>query len=210
MKKLIYAFIFLLGSLGARAQTVAPFKAGDRVAFVGNSITDGGHYHSYIWYYYMTRFPNMRITCFNAGIGGDDINQIADRFDADVFTKQPNVLTLTWGMNDSGYFEWYKAGAQDFMDKRIDRAYLRYDTLEQKLKSKTNIRKIIILGSPYDDKSKFTKSNLYPGKSQAFAKIIDHQEAAAHKAGWSIVDFFHTMSAINQREQAKDSLFSLT
>ena len=86
------------------AQIIAPFKAGDRVAFVGNSITDGGHYHSYIWLYYMTRFPNMRITCFNAGIGGDAINNIADRFDDDVLAKKPNVLTLTWGMNDSGYF----------------------------------------------------------------------------------------------------------
>ena len=41
----------------AAAQTVAPFKDGDRAVFLGNSITDGGHYHSYIWLYYMTRFP---------------------------------------------------------------------------------------------------------------------------------------------------------
>ena len=33
----------------AAAQTVAPFKDGDRAVFLGNSITDGGHYHSYIW-----------------------------------------------------------------------------------------------------------------------------------------------------------------
>ena len=30
----------------AAAQTVAPFKDGDRAVFLGNSITDGGHYHS--------------------------------------------------------------------------------------------------------------------------------------------------------------------
>ncbi|MES2810323.1 MAG: hypothetical protein V4619_16940, partial [Bacteroidota bacterium] len=68
----------------AWAQKIAPFKAGDRIAFVGNSITDGGHYHSYIWLYYMTRFPNMRITCFNAGIGGDVVGQINNRFEEDV------------------------------------------------------------------------------------------------------------------------------
>lgn len=43
----------------AFAQTVKPFKEGDRAVFLGNSITDGGRYHSFIWLYYMTRFPNI-------------------------------------------------------------------------------------------------------------------------------------------------------
>lgn len=197
-------------SLLANAQKIAPFKAGDRVAFVGNSITDGGHYHSYIWLYYMTHFPNARITCFNVGIGGDAINQIYDRFDDDVFSKKPNILTLTWGMNDSGYFEWYRKDAQDFMDKRIEGSYKYYGMLEDKLKQRADIKKIFILGSPYDFASKFNKQNLYPGKVQAFSKIIDFQEAAAKNNGYGYVDFFHPMTAINQREQAKDSTFSLT
>jgi len=82
------AAVFCLGSsLTLEAQTAAPFKNGDRVAFVGNSITDGGHFHSYVWLYYMTHFPDMRISCFNVGIGGDVAKQIARRFDTDVLTK---------------------------------------------------------------------------------------------------------------------------
>ncbi|BAU52929.1 SGNH/GDSL hydrolase family protein [Mucilaginibacter gotjawali] len=210
MKKL---FIILLGSLfltNTYAQKAAPFRAGDRIAFVGNSITDGGHYHSYIWLYYMTHFPNMRITCFNAGIGGDAVNQIFDRFDDDVFGKKPNVLTLTWGMNDSGYFEWYRPDGQVIMDKRIDGSYKYYGMLEDKLKNRPDIKKIIILGSPYDETTKSNPKNLYPKKSIAFGKIIDFQAASAKKNGWDMVDFFHPMLAIEQREQAKDSLFSLT
>lgn len=194
----------------ARAQTVQPFKAGDRVAFVGNSITDGGHYHSYIWLYYMTHFPDARITCFNAGIGGDAVSHIYDRFDADVLTKKPNVLTLTWGMNDSGYFEWLRKDAQDFMDKRLEQTFKTYGLLEDKLKQRPNIRKIIILGTPYDETTKSNPKNLYPKKSVQFSKIIDFQAEAAKKNGWSIVDFYHPVTAINLREQAKDSLFSLT
>lgn len=64
-------FLFLFLPLSGVAQQVAPFRSGDRVAFVGNSITDGGHYHSYIWLYYMTRFPEMRMQMFNCGVGGD-------------------------------------------------------------------------------------------------------------------------------------------
>jgi len=211
MKKL---FTILLGSVSVLtnvyAQKIAPFHAGDRVAFVGNSITDGGHYHSYIWLYYMTHFPNMRITCFNAGIGGDAIDQIYNRFDDDVFRKNPTVLTLTWGMNDSGYFEWYRPDGQAFMDKRIEGSFKYYGMLEDKLKTRPDIKKIIILGSPYDETTKSNPKNLYPKKSIAFAKIIDFQAAAAKKNGWDVVDFFHPMLAIDQREQAKDSLFSLT
>jgi hypothetical protein len=56
MNKKFYTFFTLILSFGiAHAQQIKPFKAGDRVAFTGNSITDGGHYHSYVWLYYMTR-----------------------------------------------------------------------------------------------------------------------------------------------------------
>ena len=48
----------------AFAQTVKPFKEGERAVFLGNSITDGGHYHSYIWLYYMTRFSGYAYPCF--------------------------------------------------------------------------------------------------------------------------------------------------
>lgn len=55
-----------------QAQTTIPrFEEGERVVFVGNSITHGGHYHSFIWLYYMTRFPDKPITIMMAGIGGE-------------------------------------------------------------------------------------------------------------------------------------------
>ncbi|RWY50862.1 SGNH/GDSL hydrolase family protein [Mucilaginibacter gilvus] len=195
---------------GVSAQTVAPFKAGDRVAFVGNSITDGGHYHSYIWLYYMTHFPNRRMQFFNVGIGGDAIGQMADRFDADGLSKKPTVLTLTWGMNDTGYFEWYRKDGQEFIENRLAGNYKIYAALEDKLKKHTEIRKILILGSPYDETSKFTTKNIYPGKAAAFSKVIDYQKASAEKNNWGYVDFYHPMDVINKREQLKDTSFSLT
>src|SRR4051812_24201227 len=210
MKKTCLLVLAACMAFYANAQKITPFKAGDRVAFVGNSITDGGHYHSYIWLYYMTHYPNARIMCYNVGIGGDAVNQIYDRFDDDVLSKKPNILTLTWGMNDSGYFEWYRADAKDVMDKKIRNSYKYYGMLEEKLKQHADIKKIYILGSPYDETTKFTTKNLYPGKRAAFSGIIDFQEQAAKKNGYSYVDFFHPMAAINLREQAKDSTFSLT
>ena len=75
MKKfIIVAICLLMGINGMQSQSIPVFKEGERVAFVGNSITCGGHYHSYIWLYYMTHFPNRRIDVFNEGVGGDVAN----------------------------------------------------------------------------------------------------------------------------------------
>lgn len=209
-KKLLLLFL-AAGALKAGAQQQpAPFQKGDRVVFVGNSITDGGHYHSYIWLYYMTHFPEKRITVLNAGIGGDVIGQILDRFDADVLSKKPTVLTLTWGMNDTGYFEWYRSDGKDTMQAKIQRSYDNYTKVEAILQKRTDIRKILIGGSPYDESSTFNKQNIFPHKAEALGEVVDHQQASARKNGWGWVDFYHPMRTMNQQMQAKDSTFSLT
>ena len=69
MKKIILlALLSVLIMRTAQAQELKPFKDGDRVAFLGNSITEAGFYESYIWLYYMTRFPDMKIRIMNGGI----------------------------------------------------------------------------------------------------------------------------------------------
>lgn len=90
MKKFIIVAIYLLmGINGMQSQSIPVFKEGERVAFVGNSITCGGHYHSYIWLYYMTHFPNRRIDVFNEGVGGDVAKQMSQRLDK-VFEHNPH------------------------------------------------------------------------------------------------------------------------
>jgi lysophospholipase L1-like esterase len=209
-KKILTLITAIATAFQVSAQQATPFKSGDRVVFVGNSITDGGHYHSYIWLYYMTRFPERRITCINAGIGGDVVSQIYDRFDTDVFTKKPTVLTLTWGMNDTGYFEWYRKDAKDTVDRKLQQSFKYYKMLEAKLKQRADIRKIIIGGSPYDETTKFSTKNYYPHKSEALERVVDFQHNAAKENGWPFIDFYHPMQQINQTLQQKDSTFSLT
>src|SRR2546430_15486764 len=113
-KKVFIAVLVLLGCLNRSAgqvQPLTPFQAGERVVFVGNSITEQGYYESYIWLYYMLHFPGRRITVYNAGIGGDRAKNILARFDDDVLAKKATTICLTFGMNDSGYFEFLAANA---------------------------------------------------------------------------------------------------
>ena len=209
MKKFFLSCLIVTSSLYLKAQSVAPFKAGDRVVFIGNSITDGGHYHSYIWLYYMTHFPTQKMMMYNAGIGGDVVEQMYRRLDYDVFPHKPTVVTLTFGMNDSGYYDFYKKEADSIAAARVAESYTNYQKIETVFKQHPEIKKILLSTSPYDETSKFTKNNIFPGKSKAMLKIADFQEASAKKNGWAFIDFNRNMTAINLREQAKDSTFTL-
>ena len=209
MKKLtILTFAaFFMGSVSF-AQQVAPFKAGDRVAFVGNSITDGGHYHSYIWLYYMTRFPMARMWMANCGIGGDTAENILARLDGDVFAKRPNVITLTFGMNDSGYFEYNGDNPEAFGNKQVAKSRENFLKIERRLKELPDTRMVMIGTSPYDQTSTFN-DNIFKNKNDYMQRIIAFQDSAAQANGWEMVDFNQPMVDINAREQAKDPKFTL-
>lgn len=204
----IILLLMLFVAVRSMAQTVAPFKKGDRVVFVGNSITDGGHYHSYIWLYYMTRFPDQRLDMFNAGIGGDVAEQIYRRFDGDVLDKKPTVVTLTFGMNDTKYFEFNSKDADEIAKKSVATSYASYKKIEEKLKALPAVRKVLIVSSPYDETVKLP-NNYFPKKSLAMLEVAKFQEEAAKKNNWGFVDFNRPMTAINTKGQQTDSLFTI-
>ena len=135
--------------------TIPRFEEGERVVFVGNSITHGGHYHSFIWLYYMTRFPDKPITIMNAGIGGESAWDMKDRLDYDVFNRKPTYVTLTFGMNDTGYDIYMKDDAKELSEQRIAKSLESYREIEERLLAKNKIKKVLIGGSPYDETSRF-------------------------------------------------------
>jgi len=198
-----------LGATQLQAQTLSPFKKGDRVAFVGNSITEGGYYGSNIWLYYMTRFPEQRITVLNAGIGGDVVGQMNARFEDDVLPKKPNVVVLTFGMNDTGYIEYNQAAADEFAKKKVQQSYDDFLLLQTKLKAQPSITPVIMSSAPYDETMK-NKNNYYKDKSKAMEQITAFQQVEAKKNGWAYVDLFHPMTEINVREQKTKPEFTIT
>lgn len=208
MKK-TFAFLLSLLVLGTANAQLTPFNAGDKVAFIGNSITEQGYYESYIWLYYMLHYPKRRITIFNKGIGGDRAKDMYLRFDDDVLPADPNVISLTFGMNDSGYFEFLLANADSSAKAHLAESHLYFDSLQAKLKKLPNVKKIIIIGSPFDATAK-VKGRVFPGKIEVMEQIAGFQTAAAEENHWGLVDFMHPMTEIDLREQKKDSTFTLT
>lgn len=210
MKKMILcAALACALTTGAKAQTIQPFRDGDRVVFLGNSITDGGHYHSYIWLYYMTRFPYMDLRVMNAGIGGETAGDMYKRLDGDVFSKRSTVLNVTFGMNDTGYAEYNEPGAAEFGERRYRECYANYEKMEQRLQGLDSVRIVLLGGAPYDETARIENPALR-GKNGVLQRVVDFQHSSAEKNGWEFLDFNRPMTELAQRVQSVDSTFTLT
>ncbi|WP_116789232.1 SGNH/GDSL hydrolase family protein [Flavobacterium psychrotrophum] len=207
--KRIFLSVAMLCALCGSAQTAEPFKAGDKVAFLGDSITEAGFYEYYIWLYYMTHFPDMRVELMNVGIGGDTAEKMNARFEGDVLRLNPNKVVLTFGMNDSGYFEFYKDDAKETAKQRIANSLKNFKEMQQKFKANPQITPIIMTGSPFDHSAKL-ESNNFDGKKEAMEEIVAFQLATAKENKWQSVDLYHPMLELTEREQKKDPSYTIT
>ncbi len=193
----------------AFAQTVKPFKEGDRAVFLGNSITDGGHYHSYIWLYYMTRFPNMNLRVFNGGIGGDTAFDMNKRLDDDIFCLEPTVLMVTFGMNDSGYFEYNGDNPKEFGEQKYQESIKNYQQMEKRFKELPNTRIVMLGTSPYDETVQLKSNAPFRTKNETIKRIVEYQKQSAAENNWEFTDLNEPMTTINRQFQQKDPSFTL-
>jgi lysophospholipase L1-like esterase len=123
MKRLVGSLIVLLLALAASPVMAAEsadeffFKKGDRIVFLGDSITEQYQYSTYIELYLTTRFPKGEMTFLNAGIGGDTATGGAGRFTSNVLDEKPTAVTINFGMNDGGYGGFNATSNANFVKK---------------------------------------------------------------------------------------------
>ncbi len=77
----------------------------DRIVFLGDSITEQQLYTNQVETYLAARYPELALTFFNAGWGGDTAPGGAQRLERDVLSLKPTVVTICYGMNDGRYVE---------------------------------------------------------------------------------------------------------
>lgn len=208
MKRIAFTIIMLLEIVGGLfAKDIPTFKDGDRIVFVGNSITCGGRYHSYIWLYYMTHFPNMHLTIVNEGIGGDDAFLMSQRLN-EVFEHKPTILSLSFGMNDTGYVDFTNPQNKEWGNQRVKDACKAYSTIEEAFKHYSGAEKILIGSSPYDN-TMLGNKDPFPEKNIYVQQISDFMKKRADVNQWGFVDFNYPMVKINLNEQRKDPTFTL-
>ncbi|HEY4061071.1 MAG TPA: SGNH/GDSL hydrolase family protein [Puia sp.] len=130
----------------------------DIVLFQGDSITDahrkrddmaanspaalGTSYPFLAGAELLYRYSGKNLKCFNKGVSGNKVYQLAERWDADCLDLKPTVLSILVGVNDFWHtlVNGYKGTIQTYKDD--------YKTLLDRTKQKLPDVKLII-GEPY-------------------------------------------------------------
>ena len=93
------------------------FGAGQKIVFIGDSITDCGRRELELGIGYVriissllsARYPELGLEFVNMGIGGNTVSDLADRWESDVIGQQPDWLSVSIGINDV----WRQVGERE-------------------------------------------------------------------------------------------------
>lgn len=198
---LFLIFIFLV-SVNAQENKLI-FKDGDRVAFIGNSITHSGEFHPDIFLYYATRFPKEKINFYNCGVSGDVASEILARLDSDVLIHKPNIAVFMVGMNDM--MRGYRNGVVS------ENTYETYHKFTTQLADRLTVygcKLILELPSIYDQTAEITTQKSV-GVNDALGKCAQYLKSIAPKYNAGVVDYWTIMKDINELEQKKDKKFTI-
>lgn len=92
-------------------------KSGDRIVFLGDSITEAGAqpggYVSLVRDGLTKTHPDLKLEVIGAGISGNRVPDIEKRLDADVLAKQPTLVVIYIGINDVWHSQFGKGTSKE-------------------------------------------------------------------------------------------------
>ena len=136
--------------------TVAPlFAAGDCVLFQGDSITDMGRGrsenpnhllgHGYAFLIAAQQgadYPERQLTFINRGISGNQVSDLAARWQTDTLDFKPDVLSVLIGVNDAAH---YLANDLPLLPENYERIY--HQLLADTIAALPAVK--LVLGEPF-------------------------------------------------------------
>jgi lysophospholipase L1-like esterase len=190
----------------------ALFRNNDRICLVGDSITHSGTFHSYIFLYYATRFPEKRITFMNCGISGDSASGMQQRLDWDVYAKNPTFVTLSAGMNDVNRSLYSQVKPPENAAEKQNEAIEKFKENIRQLASsfrEHGLRTIFITPTLYDEDLDSPTENLR-GVNAALGTCSDFILDFAKSQNAVAVDFWSPLNEISEKGKKADPAFTLT
>ncbi len=210
MKRFLSGLIGALLVCSARADL---FKDGETVCFFGDSITHGGRFHSYVYDYYLTRFPDRTVRFVNAGVSGDSAGGAQGRLADDVVANKPTAVVVMFGMNDVGrgnYVAEPNEQQRTAQRQALERYRANMERLTARLRTEAGEpRLLFVTPSPFDQTGVNDRNNNQPGCNDGLARCAEIvRELAAQNKG-TVVDFHAPMTAFNLERQRSDPAFTI-
>lgn len=209
----LLSLAIIFGSIGVAVSATEPikFKDGDKICFIGNSITHGGIYHAYLQAYCATRYPDIKLEFHNCGISGDNAGGMLRRFDEDVLVHHPDYAFVMTGMNDVNR-SLYTLGESDSLTlalrkQAMDTYYRQTDELARRL-IENKIQPIFMTPTIYDQTVVMELENNF-GVNDALGLCAEHIRKVAEKYDAPLVDLYAAMNSINLKGQENDPDFTI-
>jgi lysophospholipase L1-like esterase len=191
---------------------------GDRVVFLGDSITEQRLYTTYLEAYTLTRHPAMKLTFRNVGWGGDTSwlrqrahpdegalfaaaepaqqamveNAVKRGLERDVLPLHPALVTINFGMNDHSY--------QPFRED-IFRAYVRSQAELVKVLKGSGAKVILLTPQPIEEKRPDPDKDV---RNESLRRFSDGLKDVATQEGAFYVDEFAPYMALMLKERASN------
>lgn len=208
--------VMVIGLAGRAAAGELFIRDGDRVVFLGDSITEQRLYTTYVEAYVLTRHPTWNLSFRNVGwsadtswmrqrahpnedqlFAADEASQQKTVEDAigrglgrDVLPLRPTVVTINFGMNDHYY--------QPFRED-IFRAYARSQAELAKVLAANGARVAFLTPQPIEDKRPDPDKDV---RNQSLRRFSDGLRDVAAKSRATFVDQFDPYMAIMLRQRA--------
>ena len=167
-----------------------PWKDGERIVFLGDSITHAGTYVQYVDAYLRTRFPERQIELINLGLSSETVTGLSEpdhpyprpdlheRIDRVLAQARPNVVVLCYGMNDGIYYP--------FAEERF--AKFRASIREMVDRIRRSGAQVILMTPPPFDPGTIA-SHLVPAGAPKYsyaAPYADYDATLARYAAWEM------------------------
>jgi len=89
-------------------------RKGDRLLLIGDSITEANRHSRMLETYLAVCAPELDVEVRNIGKGGETAGGFLQRIESECLKYQPTAATICYGMNDAGYLDNNRAGADTF------------------------------------------------------------------------------------------------
>ena len=198
----VVRFVGKAGILSCAALFSFGFKDGERVLFLGDSITPGSGYPRTICDYYVTRYPHRSVEIETVGVPGDGVRWCGGRIDEEIVSRRPDVLSIMFGMNDVEHFlpSWGKGHDAEKQRKQADRLVSAFKTGHAELVRRVraalpDVQILWITPTPYDEFSeggRYTTNN-HAGVNIALAGVAEHVRRSAKEFGYKVLDLNSSM-----------------
>ena len=187
------------------------FLAGQRVGFVGDSLTRLGAYHRNIYLFYATRYPGRKLVTRNFGISGNTAEGCVNRFEWDIQPFKADVLTITTGVNDSriGLYETDAPDATNLAERKkaID-THVKSTRKFVKMAKECGSKVIVISPALYDQTAEM-ECPKRTGVNEALQTMADCDRRTAEAFGCPFIDLNTPMKRINDMMQQANPQYTL-